>query len=195
VAANGGTRHAQALGRRPDAVVGDLDSADRAWIEPLGAEGVAVVVHPAAKDYTDLDAAVAYAIEQGADEVVLVGALGDRWDHALANLLLPAQLDLGAVRVSLLDGDQEMVWVRPGPPLEVPGAVGDLVSLLPLLGDAHGVTLHGMAYPLAGETLPMGTTRGISNVIVSAPATVEVAEGLLLAVVTRGERELRGGEG
>ncbi len=64
------------------------------------------------------------------------------------------------------------------------GRPGDLVSLLPLGGDATGIWTTGLAYPLRGETLPFGIPRGISNVLTQPTATVRLRSGLLLAVVT-----------
>ncbi len=62
------------------------------------------------------------------------------------------------------------------------GAVGELVSLLPLHGPAEGVTTAGLAYPLAGETLFAGESRGVSNVFAEQTARVDVERGVLLAV-------------
>jgi thiamine pyrophosphokinase len=65
---------------------------------------------------------------------------------------------------------------------QLSGSVGELVSLLPVHGDARGVTTTGLAYPLAGETLRAGTSRGVSNVLVETSASVSVADGSLLAI-------------
>lgn len=67
------------------------------------------------------------------------------------------------------------------------GTPGDLVSLIAIGGGAEGVTTAGLAYPLAGETLGAGSTRGVSNVFVEAEAWVEVATGVLLAIRPGGQ--------
>jgi thiamine pyrophosphokinase len=56
------------------------------------------------------------------------------------------------------------------------------VSLLPVHGPARGVTTEGLLYPLAGEDLEPGTTRGVSNEMTAAEALVRVRDGVLLAV-------------
>jgi thiamine pyrophosphokinase len=57
------------------------------------------------------------------------------------------------------------------------------VSLVPLGGPARGLRTEGLRYPLRGEDLQAGSTRGISNELTAPSATVEVAAGALLVVV------------
>jgi thiamine pyrophosphokinase len=66
---------------------------------------------------------------------------------------------------------------------ELPGDAGALCSLLPLGGPAVGVTTTNLRYPLLAETLEPGTTRGVSNEIVTAGAEVAITGGALLAVL------------
>ena len=63
------------------------------------------------------------------------------------------------------------------------GPAGDLVTLLPVHGPAMGVTTAGLLYPLKGEDLPVGTSRGVSNELVHDPATVTLAAGVLVAIL------------
>ena len=65
--------------------------------------------------------------------------------------------------------------VRPGPGLRLRGRPGQLVTILPLHGPAVGVRTEGLRYPLDDETLPEGTTRGVSNELVSDDAHVSLA--------------------
>jgi thiamine pyrophosphokinase len=62
------------------------------------------------------------------------------------------------------------------------GHAGDTVSLLPLTGDAHGVTTKGLLYPLDDATLSYQRARGVSNVLLDPPGHVSLREGLLLVV-------------
>jgi thiamine pyrophosphokinase len=62
------------------------------------------------------------------------------------------------------------------------GAPGDLVTLVPVHGPARGVTTEGLLYPLAGDDLAPGSTRGVSNQLVGTRATVSLEAGVLLAV-------------
>jgi thiamine pyrophosphokinase len=69
--------------------------------------------------------------------------------------------------------------------------VGDLVTLLPLGGDAGGVRTDGLHYPLDGEDLHVGRSRGLSNVVERAPASVSLDRGTLLVIETSGEGDDR----
>jgi thiamine pyrophosphokinase len=180
IAADGGLRHLTALGWRPHALIGDLDSAEGDWAA-LAAQGVHIERHSPHKDETDLELAVRWAIAHGAEEAIILGALGGRWDQTMANVLLLANPAWSAFPVRIVDGPQTLTLARDH--LILPGAVGDTVSLIPLGGSARGVTTHGLLYPLAHGDLPFGATLGVSNVITALPASITVHDGIVLCVV------------
>jgi thiamine pyrophosphokinase len=185
VAADAGARHAQALGLRLSAVVGDLDSLRADELARLRAAGVAVEQAPTHKDQTDFELALLYAARRGAARIIVLGALGGRLDMALANIQLIAHPALAALRIELWNG-QQTAWIIRPPGDGVGGGPGDTLSLIPLGGAAVGVTTHRLAYPLHDETLPIGPARGVSNVFEAASARVDLRAGLLLAVHTPG---------
>lgn len=185
IAADGGYRHAVALALKVDVVIGDLDSLDGDLRAVLEASGAHLEITPAEKDETDLELALLYAVRRGADPIAVLGALGGRLDMTLSNMLLLTHPALEAVHVELWNGTQTAWLLRP-PGGEVYGAVGDTLSLVPLGGDAQGVTTQGLKYALRDEPLAFGPARGISNVLTEATARVSLREGLLLAVHTPG---------
>ncbi len=184
IAANGGARHCLALGLTPSVLIGDLDSLAPSDIQRLERLETRFVRYPARKDATDLELALEYAVEKSVDEVLILGSVGDRWDQSLANFLLIAADDFAGVRVSLAGGPQEAHLVRAGERLDIEGAPGDTVSLIPLGGDTGDIVTHGLEYPLQAEPLLFGSTRGLSNVLVEAPASVSLESGMLLCFVT-----------
>jgi thiamine pyrophosphokinase len=183
IAADGGSRHLQQTGLLPSVLIGDFDSLEETELEKYRAAGVEIIQHPAQKDFTDLELALQYAQRRGAAEVLVLAALGARWDQTLANLLLPASPELDSCRIVLIDGPQEIRLLRGGDTLQVRGRPGDTVSLIPLAGDALGVTTQNLEYPLREEKLVFGETRGVSNVMLGDQASVHVEGGLLLCVV------------
>lgn len=190
VAADGGAGSLDRIGRRPDLLVGDLDSIDPVLAERLAADGVPIERHPADKEASDTELAVASALAAGATAVVILGAVGgDRLDHELANLLLLADPALAGRDVRAARGRTTVRAVHGDGRLELEGAAGDLVTLLPVGGDADGITTDGLRWPLEGAALAMGRSRGLSNEVVRAPASVRVERGTLLVVETvlRGE--------
>jgi thiamine pyrophosphokinase len=189
VAVDGGTAWLASIGRRPDLVIGDLDSADPTLIAALQADGVPVERHEAAKDASDTELAVARVLTLGADEVVILGALaGRRLDHQLANVSLLTDPRLSGVRdLRIVRGGTLVRALHAGADMVVEGAAGDLVTLIPIGGDAAGVRTAGLRYPLDGETLAIGRSRGLSNVVVETPASVSLDGGTLLVIETKQE--------
>jgi len=183
IAADGGARHCLALGLTPHLVVGDFDSLPADQLGQLREMGVEMVQYPVRKDYTDLEIALQHAHERGAHEILVMAALGGRWDQTLANVLLPANQEFSTLDICLIDGAQEIRLAHAGGPLEIHGSPGDTVSLIPLNGDAHGVTTESLEYPLHGETLHFGSTRGVSNLMTASSASVSFTDGYLLCVV------------
>lgn len=182
IGANGGAARALAWGLLPDLVIGDMDSLPETARSILVAVGCRFVEHPRAKDETDLELALVHAVQEGAQEIVVLGALGGRLDHTLANILLLALPSLAGVSVRIAEGDQQALLAHSGEIIELEGAPGDLVSLVPLGGDACGVTTRGLAWALEEDTLRFGSSRGVSNEMTSGKAGIRVGEGLLLVV-------------
>src|SRR6059058_246976 len=185
IAADGGALALERWKILPHLVVGDMDSLGQAGVERLARQGIAVAKFPANKDESDLELAVTQAIGAGAQEIVLLGALGgDRLDHEAANLLLLADPGYDGVRIEARRGALRIRAVRGKASLALNAPVGALVTLLPVSGDAEGVTTEGLRYPLRGETLRFGRARGLSNEVASLPAKVSVDKGTLLVFET-----------
>ena len=180
IAADGGARHALALGLTPHVVIGDLDSLDAEQQAQLRAAGTEFIIHPPAKDETDLELALLYAVGQRADPIVVLGALGGRLDQMLANVLLLTMPALAGRDARIVDGPQSAFVVRDTATLT--GRPGDTVSLIPLNGAAHGVTTDGLLYALQDGTLPFGPALGVSNEMIERRAQVRVRDGLVLCV-------------
>ncbi len=186
VAADSGATWLAGLGVRPDVVIGDMDSVDASLLERLEADGVAIDRHAADKDASDAELAVGRAISAGATEVLILGALGgERLDHELANLLLLADHAWNQAALRIVRGPTTVRALGSGDELELIGVLGDLVTLLSLGADATGVRTRGLRYPLNGETLRAGRSRGLSNLVTQAPASVSLEAGTLLVIETR----------
>jgi thiamine pyrophosphokinase len=169
-----------------DHLVGDLDSVSAEARQAVEAAGGTVELHPRAKDETDLELAMCAAASLGPARIIVIGGHGQRLDHHLAGLLLLAAPWLAPVAVTAWHGSALVSVIRGGDTTTLHGDPGSLASLVPVAGDASGlvtdVTTDGLAYPLAGESLALGTTRGVSNVLVGESASVAVGTGVVLAV-------------
>ncbi len=186
IAANGGAVIALRLGLEPQMVIGDLDSLPSDVRTRLEERGCQFLEHPARKDETDTELAIRYAVEKGAQEIVLLGAIGGRLDHTLANILLLGMPELAGIRARITAGNTDTWLIRSGEELEMHGQPGDTITLLPLGQDAVGITTTGLEWALDDDTLSFGPARGVSNVMTAETAQVALREGLLLALRIRG---------
>ena len=184
IAADGGLRHCQELGVTPAVVIGDLDSLLPDDISALQDADVEIIRYPDRKDQTDLELALRHASGLEIDEILVLGALGARWDMTIANILLLAAPELTGLTVRLIDSQQEIILLRGEGKISFHGRKGDTLSLLPLGQDARGVTVVGLEYPLENGDLRFGSTCGISNVLIEERATVYLQQGLLLCALS-----------
>lgn len=185
IAADGGAESLERIGHDPHVLIGDLDSVDPALVDRLEQRGTRVERHPVDKEASDTELAVEAAFAAGATEVTLLGATGGgRLDHELANMLLLADRAFAGGRLTAVRGRARVSALHGGVRHELAGRSGDLVTLLAVGGDARGVTTDGLRWPLAAATLEMGRSRGLSNEIVAAPASVRLETGVLLVIET-----------
>ena len=180
IVANGGSRHARALDVVPSLIVGDIDSLPPGIATWLDHHEVPQRQFPADKEATDLELAIAAAIEWGTDSILLLGLAGNRLDHTLTNFALLAQASRHRIPIVAMVGRQQVtpVWRRS----QLEGNVGDGVSLIPWGGPARGVHTRGLRWNLDDETLAFESSRGISNVLVDPVAEIQLDEGLLLVI-------------
>jgi thiamine pyrophosphokinase len=180
IAADSGADHALALGLRVDVAVGDFDSIGADSLAALERAGTRVERHPAEKDATDLELALDVALTFAPRRIVVVGGDGGRLDHLLGELMLLGSDALAEVEVDAQLGPAAIHVVRRERVLR--GRAGETVSLLAVHGPAAGVVTDGLVYPLRGETLEPGSSRGISNVFAADEARIALERGVLLVV-------------
>ena len=187
VAADSGLDSALALGIHVDLVIGDMDSVSAAALRRAEAGGTRIERHPVDKDVTDLELALGAAVKAGAEEIIILGGHGGRFDHLLGNALLLASPRFAAPNIRWEIGSVTVTPCRPGRTTHIAGAPGDRVSLLPIGGPATTIVTTGLTWPLTAEDLLPGSTRGISNEMAESTVTVEIGSGILLIIHERGE--------
>jgi thiamine pyrophosphokinase len=185
IAADSGGGALLSLGVAPDILVGDMDSIGSDVFAEITRRGAEVIEVPPEKDFTDSELAVRTAIDRGADEIVICGALGDRLDHTLANISLLVYAQARGINARIVTEDQEAWLLTPDVVNPIPGKVGDTLSLIALSDPATGVTTHDLKYPLREASLTLLSPLGVSNEISGTNPFVEFWEGLLLLVLIK----------
>jgi len=183
VAADAAGEWCAMLGRVPDVVVGDFDSAGLEAVDRLERLGARVERHPKDKDVTDLELAVAAARERWALPVCLTAAFTDRFDHTLAALGLVLRAGADALIVE----PSWRAWAcMAGAPLRLTLARGTTYSLL-ALERCEGVEAVGGKWGLDDTILEPLSGRGVSNEATEAELQISVRYGSLLVIANDAE--------
>lgn len=179
VGADSGADGARALGLRLDVIVGDMDSIRDETLRDSG--DAEIVRHPTDKNATDLELALDLVSDHiDIDRVLVLGGTGGRLDHFLATSLILASPRFSGFDIEWLAHPGRVTIVHSHANLH--GTAGAKLSLIPAGGDVLGVRTNGLRWPLEGETLPFGTSRGVSNEFTTAVAGVSIEAGVLLAI-------------
>lgn len=183
IACDGGLRHCRAMMIIPNVMVGDFDSANQGDATFFDNLGVLKIEYPSKKDKTDMEIGLDLAIEKKSDEIYIVGGLGSRFDHSLANVhILLEPMRLG-IRACLLDEHNIITLVEDS--IDIVGEKGQTVSLIPLTTRATGICTEHLEYELNNATMEIGTSLGVSNVMLKDMAKVSVKEGILILIMSR----------
>lgn len=177
IAADSGYLSACSAGVLPDIFIGDFDSVLK---EEVRAKKI-VSLNPV-KDKTDTQEAIDYAIYEGAKSITILGALGKRIDHTIANIHLLKYANTLGAKAEIVDTDTYITLVTNE--LSVDKVSGCCLSLLPLT-DCSGVSVSGVYYPLNNAQMRVGNPYGISNEFTDEVAKITVKSGELLVIVTK----------
>lgn len=184
VAADSGYLHALRLGITPHILLGDYDSMTLEEAGKTLTSATQVLRYQVEKDDTDTMLAVKVGLEHGCEEFILLGALGGRLDHTIANIqALKYLLDRGK-KGMILAGDNTAQMLCDGS-MNISTEEGFKFSLFSYSESCKGVTIEGAKYPLQDYTMTNGDPIGTSNQVQPGKtATVSVREGVLLIVTS-----------
>ena len=170
----------------PNHVVGDFDSVSPEILKFYKKQSQIIFhTYHAEKDNTDTDIALQLAIKLKSSRITIMGALGRRMDHALANIHILKDALEANIPCQMIDEHNRIYLINKEMTLEKDKVYGKYVSLIPLTSTVEGLTLAGFKYPLHDYTLPIGTSLGISNEIVTDTAHIEMKNGILIVIESR----------
>ena len=177
IAADRGAKHLARLGLRPRIIIGEMDSnTTDIW---NGDNSILRIPYLPNKDKSCVELAVEYALKQGCQEIILIGAVDDCLDHTLGNIALVASYP---GRIAIIDGVSTLVAADKSEKCILHGHVGTPVSLIPYGSGPFAVRSKGLKYSL-GDKSQHSATQGLGNELSLTEACVCVSNGILLIYI------------
>ena len=181
IGVDGAADFLEKLGITAEILIGDFDTADEKNVDAQAERGAKTVRLESEKNESDTEAAVSLAIEAGASEIVLLGAIGSRMDHTMANIALMKQAYDRGISIKIHNANNEIFISKDK--YMILGRKGQTVSILPLGGDIY-VSATGLSYPLDNLLLAVGSSRGVSNIVKDDEAKISISGGYALILFT-----------
>ncbi|HZJ77153.1 MAG TPA: thiamine diphosphokinase [Oscillospiraceae bacterium] len=178
ICADGAIKYLMDLNVYPDLLVGDLDSINKKALEWVRKNNIRVQQFPVKKDMTDTELAVEFALEQKPNKIIITGATGTRIDHSLSNIMLLYRIHKMGVNAVIID-EINYITITDNI-LKMKCQIGQTISIIPIGGDAKGVTLEGLEYSIINYNIEMGSSLGISNKSTAKEIIISVKDGILL---------------
>lgn len=185
ICVDGALNYAYEYGIKPNIMLGDMDSANAAYLNALPPD-TKIIRHCPIKDETDFELAINYAAENGADTLNVLGFFGGRIDQSLANIMLFLRAWRKGISIDARDANQRL-FIREGS-FTVHAHKGDTFSVIPMAAGIHVSLISGLFYPLNKYLLKTDQTIGISNVMTADEAFIE-SDGPVLIVITEALNE------
>lgn len=183
ICADGGIRHLNEFKVSADYFLGDFDSCDfEKESKSKYIKNAEIIRFKCEKDETDTEIALNLAIEKNCDEIVMIGAIGTRFDHTLSNVFLLKKALLNGIDAQIIDEHNKIRLTDK--PISLEYEKNAYLSLI-ALEKTEGLTLKNLKYPLDNYTLETGTSRGISNEFTEKNAEISFKKGLLVVMITR----------
>ena len=181
ICADGGANHSYKMGITPDYIIGDLDSISSNIIDFYKLKNVKFEKFPSKKNETDTEICVYLASRLNAKEIDFIGALGGRLDHMIANINLLYYVRNQGIYTKIISEDED-IYIAINEEISINGDMGDTISVIPLNGDAKGVTLNRLEYPLNNYDMKFSLPLGISNVMLDKKCNIKVEQGSLIII-------------
>lgn len=179
--ADGGINHLLNIGEKPHIVIGDLDSTSKDALEYIKENNIKINKFPSKKNMTDTELCIEYCISKKYKDITLVGAIGGRIDHTLANIFLLRKYSQIGVKLSIVGGKDIISYINGKMEIEKKDENFSM-SIIPISLEGIIVSIDGVLYPLDHKKIDYGSTLGISNLIKEKIATVNIHRGEALVV-------------
>ena len=183
LSADGGTDYCFKAGLIPNVVIGDLDSISEESLKKIKEENIPIVKFPTKKDKTDSELSIDYLVEMGIMDITLVGAIGSRMDHTLANIFLLNKMIEKGIKMKIIDNYNIIYLVDDE--LIIPNSEGSFVSIIPVDSSGIVVSLKGFEYELDKVKIEFSSTHGISNRVTELEGYIKVHKGKCYVIISK----------
>ena len=169
----------------PNYIIGDFDSIDKNILDKyINNKNIIIKELNPEKDYTDTHMALKLAIELKSTSITIMGAIGTRLDHTIANIhILKEALDKD-IECKIINSRNEIQLINKKTMLELDENY-KYISLIPFTTNVKGVTLKGFKYLLEDATLQIGHSIGVSNEQIENYAEIDIEKGILILIKSK----------
>lgn len=169
---------------QPQYVLGDFDSVNTKILEKYKTQNIKIIKLNPEKDLTDTHSAIDLALEIKSTEITILGAIGTRLDHTIANIhILKQALDKN-IKAKIVNEKNEIELINK----EIIIKKDDnykYVSIIPLTTNVTGITIEGMKYIINDYTLSIGDSLGVSNEQIDKEAKISIKTGILVVIKSK----------
>lgn len=172
------------LKQEPQYILGDFDSVNTKILEKYKTQNIKIIKLNPEKDLTDTHSAIDLALEIKSTEITILGAIGTRLDHTMANIhILKQALDKN-IKAKIVNEKNEIELINK----EIIIKKDDnykYVSIIPLTTNVTGITIEGMKYIINDYTLSIGDSLGVSNEQIDKEAKISIKTGILVVIKSK----------
>ena len=169
---------------QPQYVLGDFDSVNTKILEKYKKQNIKIIKLNPEKDLTDTHSAIDLALKLKSTEITILGAIGTRLDHTMANIhILKQALDKN-IKAKIVNEKNEIELINK----EIIIKKDDnykYVSIIPLTTNVTGITIEGMKYIINDYTLSIGDSLGVSNEQIDIEAKISIKTGILVVIKSK----------
>ena len=181
IAVDKGLEALDLLGIKPDYIIGDFDSINESVLSKYQEN---VITLNKEKDFTDTHEALKFALKLASTEIIIVGAIGSRLDHTLANVYILREALENNVKCTILNEHNKVFLINKDAEIKKDTNY-KYVSILPLTENVEGITLTGFKYTLDNSELKIGQSIGVSNEQIEKTARIEIRKGILIIIYSK----------
>ena len=176
IGADSGYQKCVKLNIKPNLIIGDFDSSTKPDTD------IETIVLPVRKDDTDTLSAVKEAIKRGYNDIIILGGIGNRFDHTYNNVLVLNFCFDRNIKAVLINKHNKIEIIEKSYSFKKDNY--PYFSMYPLFDACIGLTTRGTQYDLTDFTIPADCLYTQSNSFKDDVVTINYKSGKLLLILS-----------